>query len=235
MKHTLFRRSPLLAIVSILVVLAIAVPACMAAGATGAAVSDMDITAVLGGAVGLMALGSMTTGTPPTVEEALAAAENKTLPMGQRFEMMVNSLRGIDPTGQLANVKAELVTARTDLQARDGELETLRARLAELEQQVAAREADVAAADAARVAAETRSAELESAEQDLTKRAAAMSAEKMKELGFQANELPPATPKEPAASQLDDLRAQFKSEADPEKKGKLHAQIKALEASGAAA
>ena len=90
MKHTLFRRSPWLALVSLLVVLAIAVPACMAAGATGAAVSDLDPRAVIGGVVGLMALGSLTTGSPdapPTVEEALAAAENKTLPMGQRFEM----------------------------------------------------------------------------------------------------------------------------------------------------
>lgn len=142
----------------------------------------------------------------PTVADAIQAIDDKTLTISQRLSVAANALRGIDPTGQLANVKSELDKAKADLSARDEEITQLKASVADLEKQVTAREKDLEAADAARVTAEKRTAELEAMEQDLDKRALAKSKEKLGALGIASSELPKADNK-PAGDDKADAEA----------------------------
>ena len=142
----------------------------------------------------------------PTVADAIHAIDDKTLTISQRLSVAANALRGIDPTGQLANIKAELDKAKLDLSARDEEITTLKASLADLEKQVTAREKDLEAADAARVAAEKTAADLQAKEQDLDKRASAKAKEKLGALGIASTELPKADNK-PAGDEKAEAQA----------------------------
>lgn len=134
------------------------------------------------------------------------AADNKQLSFGQRFDIIKQVAKGIDPTGQLADAKAELDKAKLDLSARDEEITKLKASLADLEKQVTAREKDLEAADAARVAAEKTAADLQAKEQDLDKRALAKSKEKLGALGIASTELPKADNK-PAGDEKAEAQA----------------------------
>jgi chromosome segregation ATPase len=125
------------------------------------------------------------------IPDAIAAIEDKTLPMSQRLGVALKALQGVDPTGQLATVKADLDTAKTDLSARDGEITQLKADLDAAQKRITALESDVASADQARADAEKTSADLQSKEQDIATRADALAKEKIAALGFNSNQLPP--------------------------------------------
>lgn len=132
-------------------------------------------------------------GTVPDPATALAKLEDVTLPMSQRLSVAVQALKGIDPTNQLATIKTQLDEANKTLAARDSEITQLKGDLATASKRITALETDVSEAQAATAAAETRAKAAESKEQDLGKRADAMAKERMRELGFKAADLPPAS------------------------------------------
>jgi hypothetical protein len=125
------------------------------------------------------------------IPDAIKAIEDKTMPMAQRLTVAVKALQGVDPTGQLATVKADLDTAKTDLTTRDAEITKLKADLDLANQRITALESDVASADQARADAEKTSADLQAKEKDVAKRADALAKEKIAALGFNSNQLPP--------------------------------------------
>ena len=122
--------------------------------------------------------------------DAIKAIEDKTLPMSQRLGVALKALQGVDPTGQLATVKAELDKAKLDLSARDADLVTVRADLATANKQIAALQSDVSEADKARATAEKTAQDLQAKEQNLETRAEAKVKEKMAALGFPTSKLP---------------------------------------------
>lgn len=125
------------------------------------------------------------------VGDAIKAIEDKTMTVGQRLDVAYKALKGVDPTGQLAQVKNDLDKATADLKSRDEEISKLKADLEKSQKQVAALEADVKQHDEDRAKAEKESADLRAKEQDLDKRAEAKSKERLKSLGFNSSQLPP--------------------------------------------
>lgn len=169
-------------------------------------------------------------GTVPTPAEALQTIEDRTMPMSQRLTVAANALKGIDPTNQLAALKAELNQARSDLKASGEQITKLKAELETAQKQITALEADAAEHEKALAAAEKEAADLRAKEQDIDKRANSKSKERLGALGFPSSQAPAASDKPTAADALEDLRASFKAETDPAKKSKLAKQIRALEA-----
>ena len=126
---------------------------------------------------------------------------------------------------ELVTSNAGLTTENTDLKSR---LEAAEAKVTKLETEAK----DVADAMAA---VELEAKQLREQEKDLSKRAVAKAKEKLGELGFQSSKLPAASDKISAEDHLADLKAQFKAEADPVKKGKLAKQLREAEAKAKAA
>ncbi|MBL9115522.1 MAG: hypothetical protein JNJ83_11000 [Verrucomicrobiaceae bacterium] len=223
--------------VSVLILALMCAPVALAA--SPAAVSPPVGGSSLLGLAGLFALGTLATtekkeGDVPDVATAIAQIEDKGLPIGQRLSVALAALRGVDPTGQLANVKGEYDRAMADLKTANEEKDKLAAELADLKKQLAAREKDVEAADTARAEAEKKVQTLEAAEKDLDKRAEAKAKERLGAVGFPSSKAPTASDKAGAGDTLDDLRAQFKAECDPLKKARLARQIRVLEEKAAA-
>ena len=153
--------------------------------------------------------------------------------MSQRLSAAIQSLRGIDPTGQLANVTKERDDALATLKIREGELAKAKEDLSVSAKEIAALKKDVEEAQATAATAEKTVADLQAKEQNIEKRASEKSKEGLRSLGFPASNLPsPSTTT--TGSTLEDLRVEFKAETDPLKKGKLAARIRELEAKAAA-
>jgi hypothetical protein len=168
------------------------------------------------------------------VGDAIKAIEDKTMPVSQRLGVALKALQGVDPTGQLATIKAELEKAKQGLESKDADFTKIKAELDAAKKQVLALEQDVKDQDAARIEAEKKLAEIEAKEKDLDKRADDKSKEKIRALGFSAKQLPPASDKITASQDLEDLRAEFSKETDALKKGQLAAKIRQLEAKSTA-
>lgn len=129
-------------------------------------------------------------GGPVAVDDAIRAISDTSMTMSQRLSVAMQALKGVDPTNQLATIKADLDKARADLAARDTEVTDLKAAVEKLNTKLAARDEDVKQADEARAAAEKRTQELEAKEQDLEKRALAKSKEKLGAIGIASTDLP---------------------------------------------
>lgn len=163
------------------------------------------------------------------VAEVLKTANDTTLPMSQRFSVMMKALQGIDPTNQLATMKSKVTELEKTLSLNQNELAKAKADLETATKRIAALETDVSDAQAATADAEKKAKDLEAKEQDLAKRADAMAREKMKGLGFASNKLPSATDKLPQEANLEDARKAFAEAKDPLEKAKLNKRLKELE------
>ena len=184
--------------VSVFILALMFAPLAMAAGPASAASPPVAGSGLL--ALGsLFALGSLIPSGKAedeetvSIEDAKKALADNTLPMMQRLKVAGLALKGVDQTGQLANVQGEYDRAMADLRTAKEENQKLTTELENLKQQLAAREKDVEAADTARIAAETKAKDLEAKETDLSKRAQALADEQMKERGVPAAKLPAAT------------------------------------------
>lgn len=166
----------------------------------------------------------------PTRAEALAALNDPTLTIGAKIKMCGKILSGEDPQNQLASAQEKLKTAEATLATRDTELKQARADLDTAKKQITALKTDLTVADEARVAAESKNKELLAKEQSTEKRAEQKTKEKLGSLGFNSNDLPPASDKKSADESLDGLRAQMKEEKDPLSRGKIAKRIRDLEA-----
>ena len=124
------------------------------------------------------------------IAEAIAAIEDKTMPVSQRLGVAIKALQGIDPTNQLAKVQADLQTATKSLGERDATIATLQGELEAAQNQITALQTDVADHEKAAAAAEQRAKDAEAKEQDLEKRGDAKAKEKLGTLGFPASRLP---------------------------------------------
>ena len=116
---------------------------------------------------------------------AIAAIEDKTLPMSQRLGVALSALKGIPPAEQFAKVKTDLDAAQTLLKTRDGEL-------AAANKQITALQADVTTLEEANAKLETTNKDLAAKEQDLEKRASLKAKQIAQSVGIDANKLPPA-------------------------------------------
>lgn len=127
----------------------------------------------------------------PDPKEALAQAEDRTLPMGQRLSVAISALRGVDATGQLAAKQQELTDVTAKLTAKDAELTAAQSEVTRLKSELAARETDVKALEESNASLEKANKDLAAKEQDIDKRAESKSKEKLASLGFPASQLPP--------------------------------------------
>jgi hypothetical protein len=201
MKHTLssFRRSSLLRMLCLGMLAFMLAPAAMAASSP-TNLGGINSTAAskvggLAGAAALLAAAPVFIAGKKEGEEssenlapaeALAAVENKALPMSQRLSIAAKTLRGIDPTNQLADMQGKLTASETLAAER-------LTKLTAAESQLAARTADVATLEASNATLEAANAALTTKEQDLEKRVASKSKESLGALGFNAAELPKTT------------------------------------------
>lgn len=134
-------------------------------------------------------------GAAPDVATALAEIQDTTLPMSQRLGVAIKALGGIDPTNQLAKIKADLTDVQGQLTARDSELAQVKGELETANKRIEALTTDVTDAQTATAAAETRAKELQSKEQDLQKRVDAKVKEELAAKGFPAAKLPDSSDK----------------------------------------
>lgn len=206
------RRSPLLRVACILILAVMFAPAAMAATALPSAglpiangIGMHAGSAILAGGLagaGLLYLRAPASGEggdegggegsqakeddkPVGAAEALAAIEDKTLPMSQRLGVAMKALRGIPPAEQFAKVKSDLEAAQTALKTRDGEL-------AAANKQIAALQADVKQLEEANAKLEKDNQDLAAKEQDLGKRASNQAKQIVRGVGIEASKLPAA-------------------------------------------
>jgi len=132
-------------------------------------------------------------GDTPSVDAAaaIAAIEDKTLPMSQRLGVALKALQGIAPAAQFTAVQADLATAQTALVTRTAELATAQASLTALQ-------TDFTALEGEKTTLAKEHATLCAQERDVEKRAAAKSAEHIAALGFPAGKLPASSADLPA-------------------------------------
>lgn len=131
----------------------------------------------------------------PSAAEALAALNDKTMPMSQRLSVAMNALKGIDPTNQLASMQTQLKAAQDALTAKETDLTKAKADLDAANLRIKAMETDVQNFEAANAKLETENKDLRAKEQDIEKRATAKAEERVAALGFPASKLPGADPK----------------------------------------
>lgn len=162
----------------------------------------------------------------PDPAAALAALEDKTLPMSQRLDVAFKALKGIDPTNQLAAVKKQLAEAQASVALKDAEIEKIKGELSTANKQLEARHADVKGLEEANAKLEKENKELSGKEQNLEKRATEKANERVATLGFPASKLPAATEKVSDAANLEDLKAKFEAETDPMKKAEARLKLK---------
>lgn len=122
---------------------------------------------------------------PVDAAEALAAVENKTLPMSERLSVAAKALRGIPPAEQFAKVKM-------DLHAADNTIILLKGTLEDKNKQIAALQADVKQLEDANAKLEQTNKDLAAKEQDLNKRASEQAKQIARGIGIEAKELPAA-------------------------------------------
>lgn len=201
-----FRRSFALRAICILILAAMFAPAAMAAASTApvglpaASGSHLGAAFLAAGLGGMMILRSpageegdvgggggqqASDDKPVDAAEALAAVENKTLPMSQRLSVAAKALRGIPPAEQFAKVKADLDAANTQLATVRGELEAAN-------KQIAALQADVKQLEDANAKLEQTNKDLAAKEQDLNKRASEQAKQIARGIGIEAKDLPAA-------------------------------------------
>lgn len=162
------------------------------------------------------------------IPDAIKAIEDKTLPMSQRLGVALKALQGVDPTGQLADIKGKLKIADESITAKDGEITNLKSEIANLKAQITALQTDVKNHDDERAKAEKKASDLEAKEQDLDKRAEAKAREKVAALGFPASKLPKADDKLNGDDARKDLLAQLEKAATPEARGLIVAKLRQL-------
>jgi hypothetical protein len=199
MKNRFARRNPWIFATALLILAVLFVPlALMAitadAGAGGNGTSSLAMAGLMGAPFMLRDKAGEHEGggggAAPDVATALAEIQDTTLPMSQRLGVAIKALGGIDPTNQLAKIKADLTDVQGQLTARDSELATVRAELETANKRIAALTTDVTEAQTATAAAETRAKELQTKEQDLQKRVDAKVKEELAAKGFPAAKLP---------------------------------------------
>lgn len=238
MKHHLstFRRSSFLRIFCILILAVMCAPCAMAAAVTPAAptlatVGGFGSLAVVGG-LGLAGLGLLNQaedngkengGGDPKADEkpvdlkaAITQAEDKTLPLSQRFSVMLQALKGIPPAEQFTQVKAELATAKADLA-------TANANLDNANKQITALQTDVKTLEQSNAKLEKENKDLAAKEQDIATRAKAMAKEEVGSLGFPAAQLPNPDPKVNAAGSDDDVMAAYAKLTDAKERAAFYA------------
>lgn len=223
MKHSLtspFGRSPWLRITCILILAVMCAPLAMAAAsapvAAPAAKGVGGLAALALGAPFLMLRNAAGddgqengggSDAPVDPAAAIAAIEDKTLPMSQRLGVALKALQGIGPAEQFTKVKTDLATAQSALQARDAEIGDLKAKLKTIEDQLAAAQGDVTTLEQSNAKLEKDLADLQAKEQDLEKRADAKARERMATLGFPASRLPVPDTQAKDKSDEDAIRA----------------------------
>lgn len=224
MKHTLssFRRSSALRILCILVLAIMCAPAAMAAAtaapvglpvATGSHASSAFLAAGLGGMMLLRTAatdeggenggGGKAEEKPVDPAAAIAAIEDKTLPMSQRLSVALKALQGQAPAEQFTKVKAELAIAQADLKTAQADLTAAQARIKALE-------TDVAAFEKSNAALESENATLKAAEQDLDKRASAQAKQIARSVGVEASKLPPVQTGDESQTKAEDRIRELK-------------------------
>ena len=135
------------------------------------------------------------------VATALAAIEDKTLPMSQRIGVAMKALRGIPPAEQFAKVQKDLEAANASLAIVRGDLEAAN-------KQIAALQADVKQLEDANAKLEKDNADLKAKETDLDKRASEQAKQIVRGVGVQASEMPVAkTGEESQPTAEDRIRA----------------------------
>ncbi len=201
-----FRRSFALRAICLLILAAMFAPAAMAAasaapvGLSDASGSHLGAAFLAAGLGGMMILrspageegdagggcGSQASEDKPVdAAEALAAVENKTLPMSERLSVAAKALRGIPPAEQFTKVKA-------DLDAANAQLATVRGDLEAANKQITALQADVKQVEDANAKLEQTNKDLAAKEQDLNKRASEQAKQIARGIGIDANQLPAA-------------------------------------------
>lgn len=206
MKHHLssFRRSSALRVLCILILTVMCAPVAMAASITPAGPTLASAGGfnpfMLAGGVGILGLGLMNKAQDDgsengggggakaedetiTPEAAIAALEDKTLPMSQRFGVALKALQGIPPTEQFAKVKADLATANASLTKANADLDLA-------SKQITALQADVKGLEESNAKLEQSNKDLQAKEQDLDKRASAQAKQITRSVGIEANKLP---------------------------------------------
>lgn len=224
MKHHLssIRRSPWLRVACLLILTLLCAPAAMAAAsaapvvlpaASGSHLGSAFLAAGLGGMIMLRNAasddGSDNGGGEAPVDPAaaIAAIEDKTLPMSQRLGVALKALQGIAPAEQFTKVKTDLATANSTLQAKDTEIAGLKTKLKTAEDQLAAAQGDVTTLEQSNAKLEKDLADLQSKETDLEKRADVKAKEKLATLGFPASRLPGPDAQTKDKSDEDAIRA----------------------------
>lgn len=201
-----FRRSFVLRAICLLILAAMFAPAAMAAASAAPVGLPAASGSHLGAAFLAAGLGGMIILRSPAGEEgdgggggssgsqaedkvdvatALAAIEDKTLPMSQRIGVAMKALRGIPPAEQFTKVQADLATAQADLTQARGELEAAN-------KQLPALQADVKQLEDANAKLEKDNADLKAKEQDLDKRASEQAKQIVRGVGVQAAKVPAA-------------------------------------------
>lgn len=218
-----FRRSFALRAICLLILAAMFAPAAMAAasaapvGLPAASGSHLGAAFLAAGLGGMMILrapageegeggggGSQASDDKPVgVAEALAAIEDKTLPMSQRIGVAMKALRGIPPAEQFAKVKADLDAANASLITVRGELEAAN-------NQLVALQADVKQLEEANAKLENENKDLAAKEQDLSKRASEQAKQIARGVGIQADQLPAAQTGEEAQPTAEDRIRELK-------------------------
>lgn len=202
-----FRRSFALRAICLLILAAMFAPAAMAAasaapvGLPAASGPHLGAAFLAAGLGGMMILrspageegdaggggGSQASDDKPVdAAEALAAVENKTLPMSERLSVAAKALRGIPPAEQFAKVKM-------DLHAADNTIILLKGTLEDKNKQITALQADVKQLEDANAKLEQTNKDLAAKEQDLNKRASEQAKQVVRGIGIEASKLPAAT------------------------------------------
>lgn len=156
------------------------------------------------------------------IPDAIRAIEDNTMPMKQRLGVALKALQGVDPTGQLTTIKAELDKANLDLKAKALEFTNVSAELETAKKQIAALQKDVEDNDAARIDAERKLKEVEAKDKDIDKRAQQQANEKVAALGFPSAKLPVADAKAASGTYEEALEAYSKI-TDPVKAAAFYA------------
>lgn len=239
-----FRRSFALRAICLLILAAMFAPAAMAAasaapvGLPAASGPHLGVAFLAAGLGGMMILrspagdegdaggggGSQASEDKPVdAAEALAAVENKTLPMSERLSVAAKALRGIPPAEQFAKVKM-------DLHAADNTIILLKGTLEDKNKQITALQADVKQLEEANAKLEQTNKDLAAKEQDLTKRASEQARQIVRGIGIDATKLPAAQTGDEAPS-VDALRSKLADASlSSEARGEIVKQIRQIQA-----
>lgn len=167
----------------------------------------------------------------PKLAEEFAAADPAKMTIAQR----ISAAGGILAKGDahISTLNTRIADHEKSIAAKDKEIAELKDKLEAAEKKVTKLEAEAKEISDAMAKIETEAKELKSKEQDLDKRAEAKSKEKLGAIGFPSSQAPAASDKATAGDEIADIRAAFKAETDPAKKGALAAKLRELQAKAA--